>query len=140
MFESKVHVPSRVESLHALAESIEFIGYASVRRHSGPKGERVCVKDVLRQSAYRHHPKRILLPDDASNWLRERVSSEWTDASCDVDPKMSLLLDLSDLVGAAIVAKDGALLRKLGTKLRWIHVIDEMRYCTAEDPLVGGPH
>jgi len=127
---------SRVESLHALAESLEFIGYASVRYHSGPKGEHVCVKDVIRQSGHRHTPKRIMLRDGAPLWMSDRVSKRWVNANCCVDPKMDLLLELSDLIGTAVLTRDRTLLKKVGTKLRWVHVIDEGKYYTAANPLV----
>jgi hypothetical protein len=125
---------TRVESLLALAQSLEFIGYASVRYHPGPKGEHVCVKDVIRQSGHRHTPKRIMLREEAPRWMSDRVSKQWVNASCCVDTKIDLLLELSDLIGAAILARDTTVLNKVGTKLRWIHVIDERKYYTAANP------
>lgn len=125
---------TRRESLHALAESLEFIGYPSVRHNPGPKGEHVCVKDVIRQSGHRHTPKRIMLRDEAPRWMSDRVSKQWVNASCCVDTKMDLLLELSDLIGAAILTRDTTVLKKVGTKLRWIHVIDERKYYTAANP------
>jgi hypothetical protein len=111
-----------------LIERVDFIAYVSVRNTLGRRGLDVCVRDVVRQARVRHRPNLLFScsgprpkwPPFPSNW-----PATWSE-----DP---VLTRFGDEVGGRLVGDPIDMLKLFGTKLRWVHVIDQAMYHTAQD-------
>lgn len=119
---------------------LDFIAYASRRMHTGGRGERVCVYDVVKQSNYRFTPREAVISATAPPWLDEYVAKRWpAPVRTAAESGDGVLLVLSRLVAEAVIndEQQAGFLRSIESKLRWVHDIriGDGVFFTAENPL-----
>jgi hypothetical protein len=127
---------STVEQIQQLLLKLDFIAYASYREQQGPRGEKVCIKDVVRQCSYRHAPTDVAILATAPDWLDEWISRRWPHPSrVDFGDRRAAVLELAGLIARAVASHDPAFSWAVCGKLRWVHRIDSGEYYTAENPM-----
>lgn len=133
-------IRTTTELLSKLAKRLSFVAYVSIRRQKGPKGMQVCMKDVVRQSAIRHTPSDVVILHSAPAGVDAWVAKRWpTPTRIARDVAGTRQLELAAAIGEEIAKEENCALlqKKLGTKLRWIHIIDDGNYFTAAHPIGG---
>ncbi len=126
-------LPSAADPVLAALPNLDFVAYAAIRRQKGPRGARVCVREVIRQSEYRHTPNSLLLENEPETWLTAWISSRKNNPRATitvVDRALPWFAIARGIAGAVIGGKLDEL-ERLGTKLRWVWLVDSGEYITA---------
>jgi hypothetical protein len=112
-----------------------FVAYVSLRRKKGPRGVRVCLRDVVRQSEHRHVPDKLLVEEGAPPWLDRWLEERWSEPQhVESTGREQLWVDLASALGRIVASDPTQAMLRLGTKLRWVHEVESEKYFTADRP------
>lgn len=115
--------------------TIDFVAYVSIRLLTGPRGMRVCLRDVVRQARRRHSPAQVIAEEAAEQWLIDWTAKKWPTPMR--RPPGNTGLALAEVVAESVVSipRNARLVADIGSKLRWVHRVDDQTYWTAENPM-----
>jgi hypothetical protein len=126
-------MPNSRDPVHAMLPHLDFVAYVAIRKQKGPRGARTCIRGVIRQSEYRHSPQSILLDHEPEDWFTAWINNRRHEPTATISVLYQPpLFAVARWIAQALVDARLDELQLLGTKLRWIWMVDSGSYFTAE--------